>query len=106
FLNKFIDHLLLLFLFEKKYFEGVLKSSVVGHPFFDFSVFKTNEIKQSNNNYFTLCPGSRNSELKIFMPIFIEVMKKINLNSNFIFHFPTIENNKNLITNYLQKIWD
>jgi lipid-A-disaccharide synthase len=37
------------------------------------------------------------------MPIFIEVMRKINLNSNFIFHFPTIENNKNLITNYLQK---
>lgn len=104
FLNKFIDHLLLLFPFEKKYFDGVVKNSFVGHPFFDFSVFKINEIKQSNNKkYFTLCPGSRNSELKIFMPIFIEVMRKINLNSNFIFHFPTIENNKNLITNYLRK---
>ncbi|MEK0419591.1 MAG: hypothetical protein RIQ65_284, partial [Pseudomonadota bacterium] len=103
-LYKFIDHLLLLFPFEKKYFDGFVRNSFVGHPFFDFSVFKINEIKQSNNKkYFTLCPGSRNSELKIFMPIFIEVMRKINLNSNFIFHFPTIENNKNLITNYLQK---
>ena len=103
FLHKFIDHLLLLFSFEKKYFEGFVKNSFVGHPFFDFSVFKINEIKQKNNKYFTLCPGSRNSELKIFMPIFIDIIKKINLNSNFIFHIPTTENNKNIITNYLEK---
>ena len=61
FLHKFIDHLLLLFPFEKKYFEGFVKNSFVGHPFFDFSVFKINEIKQTNNKYLTLCPGSRNS---------------------------------------------
>jgi lipid-A-disaccharide synthase len=102
-LYRFIDHLLLLFPFEKKYFDGFIKNSFVGHPFFDFSVFKINEIKQTNKNYFTLCPGSRNSELKVFMPIFSKIMKKINLNYNFIFHIPTISNNKNLITNYLQK---
>ena len=102
-LRKFIDHLLLLFPFEKQYFEGFIKNSFVGHPFFDFSVFKINKIENKNKKYFTLCPGSRNSELKTFMPIFIEVIKKINLNNNFIFHIPTSENNKNLINDYLLK---
>jgi len=102
-LRKFIDHLLLLFPFEKQYFEGFIKNSFVGHPFFDFSVFKINKIENKNKKYFTLCPGSRNSELKIFMPIFIEVIKKINLNNNFIFHIPTSEINKNFINDYLQK---
>lgn len=102
-LYKFIDHLLLLFSFEKKYFEGFIRNSFVGHPFLDFSVFKINEIKQISKQYFTLCPGSRSSELKIFMPIFIEIIKKINRNQKFIFHIPTIENNRNLITNYLKK---
>jgi lipid-A-disaccharide synthase len=102
-LYKFIDHLLLLFPFEKKYFEGFVRNSFVGHPFFDFSVFKINKSDNKDKKYFTLCPGSRNSELKTFMPIFVEVIKKINLNNNFIFHIPTSENNKNLINDYLQK---
>jgi lipid-A-disaccharide synthase len=102
-LYKFIDHLLLLFPFEKKYFDGFLRNSFVGHPFFDFSVFKINKLENKDKKYFTLCPGSRNSELKTFMPIFVEVMKKINLNNNFLFHIPTSENNKNFINDYLQK---
>jgi lipid-A-disaccharide synthase len=102
-LYKFIDHLLLLFPFEKKYFEGFIRNSFVGHPFFDFSVLNINKVDNKNKKYFTFCPGSRNSELKTFMPIFIEVIKKINLNSNFIFHIPTSENNKHLINDYLQK---
>jgi len=102
-LYKFIDHLLLLFPFEKKYFEGFIRNSFVGHPFFDFSVFKINQSNQKNKKFFTLCPGSRNSELNIFMPIFIKLIKKINLNYNFIFHIPTTENNKNFIKDYLQK---
>jgi lipid-A-disaccharide synthase len=102
-LYKFIDHLLLLFPFEKKYFDGFVRNSFVGHPFFDFSFFKINKLENKDKKYFTLCPGSRNSELKTFMPIFVEVIKKINLNNNFIFHIPTSENNKNFINDYLQK---
>jgi lipid-A-disaccharide synthase len=102
-LYKFIDHLLLLFPFEKKYFDGFVRNSFVGHPFFDFSVFKISKLENKDKKYFTLCPGSRNSELKTFMPIFVEVIKKINLNNNFIFHIPTSENNKNFINDYLQK---
>jgi lipid-A-disaccharide synthase len=37
------------------------------------------------------------------MPIFVEVIKKINLNNNFIFHIPASEINKNFINDYLQK---
>ena len=102
-LYKFIDHLLLLFPFEKKYFDGFIRNSFVGHPFFDFSVFKINKLENKDKKFFTLCPGSRNSELKTFMPIFVEVIKKINLNNNFIFHIPSSENNKNFINDYLQK---
>jgi lipid-A-disaccharide synthase len=102
-LYKFIDHLLLLFPFEKRYFDGFVRNSFVGHPFFDFSVFKINKLENKDKKYFTLCPGSRNTELKTFMPIFVEVIKKINLNNNFIFHIPTCENNKNFINDYLQK---
>ena len=39
-LYKFIDHLLLLFPFEKKYFEGLIKNSFVGHPFLIFPYLK------------------------------------------------------------------
>ena len=102
-LYKFIDHLLLLFPFEKKYFDGFIRNSFVGHPFFDFSVFKINKLENKDKKYFTLCPGSRNSELKTFMPIFVEVIKKINLKYNFIFHIPSSENNKNFINDYLKK---
>ena len=102
-LYKFIDHLLLLFPFEKKYFDGFIRNSFVGHPFFDFSVFKISKLENKDKKYFTLCPGSRNSELKTFMPIFVEVIKKINLKYNFIFHIPSSEINKNFINDYLKK---
>ena len=102
-LYKFVDHLLLLFPFEKKYFEGFIRNSFVGHPFFDFSVLKINKLEHRDKKYFTLCPGSRISELETFMPIFIEVIKKINLDYSFTFHIPASESNKNLIYDYFQK---
>jgi lipid-A-disaccharide synthase len=37
------------------------------------------------------------------MPIFVEVIKKINLKYNFIFHIPSSEINKNFINDYLKK---
>ena len=100
-MNKFLDHLLLLFPFETKYFYGFVKNTFVGHPFFDSSLFDINKLENNNKKYLTLCPGSRNSEIKTFMPIFVEVIKKIKINNNFIFHIPTIENKKNVINDLL-----
>jgi lipid-A-disaccharide synthase len=102
FLHKFIDHLLLLFPFEKKYFDGFIKNSLVGHPFFDSSVFTLIDQDKSIKKYLTLCPGSRNSEINTFMPIFIELIKKINVKYNFIFHIPTTDNNKDFILRSLK----
>ena len=87
----------------RSYFEGFIKNSFVGHPFFDYSVFKIDKLENKKNKYFTLCPGSRKSELSVFMPIFTEVIKKINLSNSFIFHIPISEANKNFITDYLKK---
>jgi hypothetical protein len=64
---------------------------------------KSNLVIVQSKKYFTLCPGSRISELETFMPIFIEVIKKINLDYSFTFHIPTSESNKNLIYDYFQK---
>ena len=100
-INKFLDHLLLLFPFETKYFYGFVKNTFVGHPFFDSSLFDINKLVDNSKKYLTLCPGSRDSEIKIFMPIFLEVIKKIKINHNFIFHIPTIENKKNIINDIL-----
>ena len=100
-ISKFIDHLLLLFPFEPKYFDGFIKNTFVGHPFFDSSVFKILKLENITKNYITLCPGSRSSEIETFMPIFIEFIKKINLDNNFIFHIPSINNRKQLIYDLL-----
>ena len=102
FLHQYIDHLLLLFHFEKKYFDGFIKNSFVGHPFLDSSVFKLSKPKTVVKKYITLCPGTRISEIKMFMPIFIELIKKINLNYNFIFHIPMTLGNSDIVKNYFQ----
>ncbi len=65
-LYKFIDHLLLLFPFEKKYFEGLIRNSFVGHPFFDFSVFKINKLENKNKKYFTLMSWKQKFRIKNF----------------------------------------
>ena len=102
-LHKFIDHLLLLFEFEKFFFDGFIRNTFIGHPFFDFSIFKINKLNQNKNKYLTFCPGSRYSELNTFMPIFVDTIKKINLNHNFIFHFPTNDFNQSIIIQILKK---
>ena len=99
-INKFVDHLLLLFPFESKYFDGFVRNSFVGHPFFDASLFDLNKSEENNMKYLTLCPGSRNSEIKTFMPIFLELINKINIDNNFIFHFPSVSSKKKLINDF------
>ena len=59
--------LLDVFEFEKIFFDGFIKNTFIGHPFFDFSIFKINKFNQNTNKYLTLCAGSRNSELNKFM---------------------------------------
>ena len=99
-IKKFIDHVLLLFNFEKKYFdEENITNTFVGHPLIE----ETKKTKADLNNLISkekkiisIFPGSRKSETNVLLPIlvdFIKLMNKQNFDYNFIFH-ATDENKK------------
>ena len=91
-MKKFLDHVLLLFNFEKKYFDKEnLKSTFVGHPLLDDQLEKNNfSIKQIiDKKIISIFAGSRISEINIHMPILINFIKKMNnknFDYNYIFH--------------------
>ena len=102
-IKRFIDHMLLLFNFEKKYFdEENIKNSFVGHPLIE----KNDNVKTTLDNIISkdkkiisLFPGSRKSETKVLLPIlldFIKLMNKRNLDYSFVFH-ATDENREFII---------
>jgi len=102
-IKKFIDHMLLLFNFEKKYFdEENIKNSFVGHPLIE----KKDNIKTTLDNLISkdrkiisLFPGSRKSEVNVLLPIllgFIKLMNEKNLDHSFVFH-ATDENKEFII---------
>ena len=95
-LKSFIDHMLLLFPFEKKYYdEENMKSTFIGHPLLE-SVTKDkidiNQIIKNDKKIFSIYPGSRASEIKILLPIlfnFIKLMNEKHKDMIFIFHSTT-----------------
>jgi len=106
-MKKFIDHILLLFDFEKKYFdEQNIKSTFVGHPLIeDANTNKTeiNNLISKDKKIISIFPGSRKSETKVLLPIlieFINLMNKQNSDYNFVFH--ATEENKDHIIDYLK----
>ena len=105
--QKFLDHLLLLFNFEKEYFDKEnIKTTFVGHPLLET---KKNNIDISNlfkknKKIISIFAGSRNSEVKVLTPIlinFVRLMNQKNHNYNFVFH--ATDENKNLIKYYVKK---
>ena len=82
-MKKFIDHILLLFDFEKKYFDDEnIENTFVGHPLLD----NNNKGKVYLNDLFTidkkiisLFPGSRYSEIKVLLPILLNFIKLMNI---------------------------
>ena len=106
-MKKFLDHILLLFKFEKKYFDSEkLTNTFVGHPLLDKITNQNVQIDQflNKNNIISIFPGSRDSEISHHMPILINFVKKMNIkdpNYNFVFH--ATDKNKKLISNYILK---
>ena len=103
-MKKFIDHILLLFDFEKKYFdEENINNTFVGHPLLqnqDLGKTILNNLALKDKNIISLFPGSRNSETKVLLPILIDFIRLMNAKSpeySFIFH--AIKSNKNFIIN-------
>ena len=106
-MKRFIDHILLLFQFEKKYFdkEG-LKNTFVGHPLLDNNSKENVKLDQFLNKkkIISIFPGSRVSEIKHHMPILINFIKKMNhkdYSYSFVFHSSV--HNKEFIYNFTKK---
>ncbi len=92
-LKSFLDHVLLLFPFEKKYFDYEnINSTFIGHPLLenhDKSQVDISQIIKNNKKVFSIFPGSRLSELNILIPILFDFVKKMNKkykNLFFVFH--------------------
>ncbi len=106
-MKKFLDHILLLFKFEKEYFDKEkLNNTFVGHPLLDNKINENILIDQFliKKNIISIFPGSRTSEIKHHMPILIDFIKKMNTkdpNYNFIFH--ATHKNKELISSFILK---
>ena len=99
-IKKFIDHILLLFAFEKKYFEREKVScEFVGHPLLEDKSDERIDINQvvgKNKAIVSIFPGSRISEINILMPIlldFIKLMAITHSDITYIFH-SNIEHSK------------
>ena len=92
-IKKFIDHIFLLFSFEKKYFEKeAVSCEFVGHPLLEKNLtakIDINQIIGKNKAILSIFPGSRFSEINILMPIllkFIELMKNKYNDITYVFH--------------------
>ena len=95
-LKSFLDHVLLLFPFEKKYFDKEnIKSTFVGHPLLENKPNNKIDISQiikKNNEIISIFPGSRQSETKILVPILFNFIKMMNEKYKklfFVFHTTT-----------------
>ena len=102
-IKKFIDHMLLLFNFEKEYFEKEnIKTTFVGHPLIEYkdnTKIISNNLISKDRKIISIFPGSRRSETNVLMPIlldFINLMKKNDYTYDYIFH-ATNENKKFII---------
>ena len=107
-IKSFLDHILLLFPFEKKYFdkEGI-KSTFTGHPFLEDhnkSKIDISKIIKDNKKIFSIYPGSRLSEINVLTPILFEFIKKMNKKyKDLFFVFHSTSKHVQLIQNLLLK---
>ncbi len=91
--KNFLDHILLLFDFERKFFDKEnITNTFVGHPLLEKGVdnkIDLSSIIPNNKKIISLFAGSRNSETKVLLPILSNFIKMMNKKFNyytFIFH--------------------
>jgi len=106
-IKKFIDHILLLFNFEKKYFDKEnITNSFVGHPLLEKQTKSKIDLSKmffKDKKIISIFPGSRSSEIKVLMPILIEFVKLMNEKyDDYLFVFHATEENKYNINDKLK----
>tara|TARA_B100000686_G_C16736117_1_gene943691 strand:+ start:45 stop:1172 length:1128 start_codon:yes stop_codon:yes gene_type:complete len=91
--KSFLDHMLLLFPFEKKYYEDEnIPNTFTGHPLLENNKrdkIDLSQVLKADKKIFSIYPGSRLTEINTLLPIlfnFIKLMNKTHNNILFIFH--------------------
>ena len=107
-IKKFIDHMLLLFNFEKKYFDDEnIKNTFVGHPLIENeekAKIVLNDLIKKDKKIISIFPGSRKSETSVLLPIllnFVKLMNKKDFSYSYVFH--ATDENKEFIINYVKQ---
>jgi len=100
--KKFLDHILLLFEFEKKYFDKEnIPNTFVGHPLLEQETKNRTDLSNiisSDKKIISLFCGSRSSEVNTLLPILIDFINLMNRKfDNFTFVFHATDENKDLI---------
>ena len=104
----FIDHMLLLFNFEKKYFDKEdIKNTFVGHPLLEQgtrSKIDLSSLINKDKKIISIFAGSRKSETNILLPILCNFIKLMNKKfDDYVFIFHATDENKELIVNFIKK---
>ena len=107
-IKKFIDHILLLFNFEKPYFDKEnISNEFVGHPLLENnpeSAIDINQILGKNKAIISIFAGSRKSELEVLTPILIDFIKIMNKKYNdFTYVFHSTKEYSELVQTYIKK---
>ena len=105
-LKSFLDHILLLFPFEKNYFDKEnINSTFTGHPLLEEqgkNKVDISKIIKENKKIFSIYPGSRLSEISVLIPILFEFIKLMNEKyTDMFFIFHSTSEHSQLINNFL-----
>ena len=107
-IKNFIDHILLLFSFEKPYFDKEQVScEFVGHPLLedkkDYKI-DINQLVGRNKALISVFAGSRVSEINMHMPILLNFIKLMhNKHSDITFVFNSTSEHSELIQSYIKR---
>ena len=106
--KKFLDHILLLFNFEKKYFDKEnIPNTFVGHPLLEQnkkSKIDLSSLIHKDKRIISIFAGSRNSETNVLLPVLSKFIKLMNKKFNeYIFIFHATDENRQSINNFLKK---
>jgi len=106
--KNFVDHILLLFNFEKKYFdkENIL-NTFVGHPLLEQdnkSKIDLSSLINKDKKIISIFAGSRKSETNVLLPILGDFIKLMNKKfDDYVFIFHATDENKELMVNFIKK---